>query len=119
MLRRPSEADVVGGPIPAEWCACLLIGEYNWADGGGARPWIAVGENDGKVYGLDIERSEETVFLFNSTLDQFIRTFTLLDRYFREGIGSLSDCLSGAEALDAIAFPSSEWRALLEYSTAG
>src|SRR4051812_4325791 len=79
-LRRVTDNDVVGGPVPGEWSDCRLIGMYDYAEGGGASPWIAIRERDGFVCGLDIARDGENTFIFNSSLDRFIRTFHLLDQ---------------------------------------
>jgi hypothetical protein len=71
-LRRLTERDVGGGPVPREWSDCLIFGGCDFAEGGGAFAWIALRESDRFVCGLDIERSGETLFVFNSSLDAFI-----------------------------------------------
>jgi hypothetical protein len=48
------------------------------ADGGGARPWITVARTNGSVMGLDLERDDELLYLYNSSLPQFVATFTYL-----------------------------------------
>ena len=110
---------LVGGPVPDEWSDYGLIGREDYAEGGGASPWIAVRGCDGYVCGLDIEREEETTFIYNASLDRFIATFNLLDQYLRDGRKLPPDLASRVEALDPEAFGSSEWRHLIEYITAG
>jgi hypothetical protein len=116
-LRRLAESDVVGGPIPHEWSECLVFGMYDYAEGGGASPWIAIRESDGAVCGLDIERQEEKTFIFNSSLDRFIRTFAMFDEYLR-GSGELpSGFATHVRDLDPDVFPASDWRELIELIT--
>ena len=71
-LRRLTSDDVVGGPPPEEWSDCLVFGSYDYAEGGGASPWIAVRESDGAILALDIERENDRTIIFNSSLDRFI-----------------------------------------------
>jgi hypothetical protein len=118
-LRRVTDSDVVGGPVPEEWSDCRLIGMYDYAEGGGGSPWIAVRESDGFVCGLDVERDGETTFVFNSSLDRFISTFNLLDPHLRAGRELPPDIRSQVKALDPEAFPLSDWRELIELTTAG
>jgi len=112
-FQRVSDSDVVGGPVPNEWSECRLIGRYDYAEGGGASPWIAIRESDSFVCGLDIEREGETTFLFNASLDRFIRTFNLLDPYLRAGRVLPANIASQLEALDPEVFPLSDWRKLI------
>jgi hypothetical protein len=75
----------VGGSVPNEWSGYRLFGVYDYAKGGRASPWIAIRERDTIVCGLDIEREDETVFVFNSSLHWFMSTFALFDQYLRAG----------------------------------
>jgi hypothetical protein len=118
-LQRVTDRDVIGGPVPEDWSDCGLIGREDYAEGGGASPWIAIRERDGFVCGLDIERDGETTFIYSSSLDRFIATFNLLDEYLRDGRDLPPDLLSRVEALDPEAFAASEWRHLIDYVTAG
>jgi hypothetical protein len=118
-LQRVTDADVIGGPVPIDWSDCGLIGSEDYAEGGGASPWIAIRERDGFVCGLDIERDGEKTFIYNSSLDRFIATFNLLDQYLSEGRALPPDVATQLEALDPEAYESSEWRHLAEYITGG
>jgi hypothetical protein len=118
-LRHVTDGDVVGGPVPEEWSDCRVIGMYDYAEGGGASPWIAIRESDGSVCGLDIERDGEMTFIFNSSLDRFISTFDLLDAYLRDGRELPEGIASQVRALDPAAFPRSDWREVIELATAG
>jgi hypothetical protein len=117
-LRRVADRDAVGGLVPNEWSGYRLFGVYDYAEGGGASPWIAFRERDGYVCGLDIERQGETVFVFNSSVDCFISTFSLFDQNLRAGQKLPPGFASRAEALDSELFAVSEWRALIERITA-
>ena len=121
-LQRATDHDVVGGPVPEDWSDCGLIGREDYAEGGGASPWIAIRERDGFVCGLDIERDGEKTFIYNSSLDRFIATFNLLDKHLRDLRDDRdlpADLLSRVEALDPDAFAVSEWRHLIDYITTG
>jgi hypothetical protein len=118
-LRRVTCNDVVGGPVPEEWSDCRLIGSFDYAEGGGASPWIAIRESDGFVCGLDIERDGETTFILNSSLERFISTFNLLDPYLRAGRELPRDITSQVKVLDPDAFPLSDWRELIELAADG
>ena len=117
-LQRVTDSDVVGSPVPAEWSDYGLIGREDYAERGGASPWIAIREPDGFVCGLDIERDEENTFIYNSSLDRFIATFDLLGEYLGDERNLPPDLVPQLEALDPEAFGSSEWRDLMEYITA-
>lgn len=116
--RRLNNGDVGGGDLPAEWVGFLAFGRYDFAEGGGASPWIAVRDGDGEIYGLDIERRREITFKFNSSLDRFIATFNLLGQHLREGRALPPAILSDLRAADEDAFDASEWRILVEHVTA-
>jgi len=116
-LRRITSNDVVGGAIPPEWLELLIFGEYDYA--GGAHPWIAVRANDGMVCGLDIERKDErAVFLFNSSIGQFVQTFTALSAYLRQEKRLPADMGACIQGIDPQIYPVSEWRLLIEQFTA-
>jgi hypothetical protein len=93
------------------------FGECDYAEGGGARPWLVVGNVDSRVYAIDIE-SERPIELLNSTLAGFVETFRLLHndlgagRLLSPGVGR------SAEQLDPESYPNSEWAHLVEYFTA-
>jgi hypothetical protein len=118
-LQRVTDSDVIGGPVPDDWAGCGLIGSEDYAEGGGASPWIAIRERDGYVCGLDIERDGDKTFIYNSSLDRFVATFNLLDQHLSGGRDLPPDLLSRVEALDPEAFAVSEWRHLIDYVTAG
>ena len=113
-FRRIDNADVIGG-VSAEWGGFLVFGRYNFSEGGGASPFVAVRERDGRVCGLDIERQGESIFTFNSSLDRFIRTFALLDEYLRAGKDPPSGVILALKATDPEVFPASEWAALVDF----
>src|SRR5262245_40516622 len=61
-----------------EWSDLLIFGEYDYAEGGGANPWLGIRKTDGAVFGLDPER-ENALFFLNTSIEDFFRTFTLLN----------------------------------------
>jgi hypothetical protein len=89
-LRPLGPSDVVGCDLEREWRTLWVFGEQDFADGGGACPYICVHGDNGRIYGLDVERSSDHMFLFNFNADGFVRTFTVLDgalrREEREGL---------------------------------
>jgi hypothetical protein len=58
----------------------VAFGEQDYAEGGGARPWLVVLPSDGKVFAVDAE-SDVPLRLVNSSLEAFINTFCLLHEY--------------------------------------
>jgi hypothetical protein len=91
----------------------LVFGEYEFAEGGGARPWLCVCKLDGSVYGFDPER-EDPKFLLNSSIERFVATFQLLNEHLGKNEELPSDCESQLSAIDLEAYPRSDWRLLLE-----
>lgn len=78
--RRVTNDDLAWGEIDEEWADLIIFGRFDYAEGGGASPWITIRKTDGAVCGLDVER-ECPVYLINSSLVRFIRSFSLLDQY--------------------------------------
>ena len=67
-------------PLEPEWLELLIFGEYDYAEGGGAHPFLGVQRQNGVVYALDVERDEPLVIL-NSGLDAFMKTFEAIDAH--------------------------------------
>jgi hypothetical protein len=114
-LRKPTADEVPEGDEP-DWPDLLVFGRYDYAEGGGAAPWIAVRIADGAVCGLDVER-EDPYFLFNSSVERFIKTFALLDQYLRRGQALPADIEGRVRSIDPEAYLGSEWRFLIEHLT--
>jgi hypothetical protein len=83
--------------------------------GGGARSFLGVELKDGKVYGLDAERDRSPIFLLNSDIDRFVKTFRLFDETIRYRRIRIPDLPSLAAAIDPDAYAASEWRLLADY----
>ncbi len=107
-------SDEVTGEIEEEWADLLVFGRYNYAEGGGASPWIAIRRSNGRVCGLDVER-EDPIFEFNSCLERFIRTFSLLDRSLRHGESLPPGIEEGVRQIDPESYSRSDWRLMIEY----
>jgi hypothetical protein len=110
LQRLPDEVLDAGGPYGSE---LLVFGEQDFAEGGGARPWLCVRERGGSVYGFDPE-PEEPMFLLNSSVEQFVATFRLLNNYLAKNRLLPPDCESRLRAIDCEAYPHSDWRLLVE-----
>jgi hypothetical protein len=91
----------------------LVFGEQDFAEGGGARPWLCIRKPDGSVSGFDPER-EGPIFPLNSSIEQFVATFRLLNEHLGKNEQLPSDCESRLRAIDPEAYPSSDWRLLVE-----
>jgi hypothetical protein len=114
-LARVGGQHVIGGTPPPQWRKLLIFGEYDYAEGGGAAAWICVREGDGAICGLDPERGEQPVFLFNSSIDRFIDTFLLLDLHLRSARALPDGIVAAARDLDGDAYDASEWRVLINH----
>jgi hypothetical protein len=106
----PDVAPEVGEALASH---LLVFGEQDFAEGGGARPWLCVRKSDGWVYGFDPDR-EAPAFLLNSSAERFIATFALLDAHLGKNEPLPPDCESRLREIDPEAYPSSDWRLLVE-----
>jgi hypothetical protein len=118
-FRQLNESDIVGGPLPIEWSNHLVFGEYDFADGGGASPWVAVQKDHGSVWGLDIERTPETKVCFNSSINRFISTFQVLNKYLCSGKSLTKDLIQQVNDFDPDVFPASAWQEIIGMSIDG
>ncbi len=109
--------DVVGGPVEGEWTSLRIFGEEDYAEGGGAAPYLGVHAESGEIFGLDVEREASQMFFLNSDVDRFIQTFLALDRVLR--LGGPPDAQIGErlKEIDPGAFERSEWRLLSDCVT--
>ena len=99
--------------IEREWTVLYLFGElfYN----GGASPYLGIHRDTGEICGLDVERDDSQIFLLNSDIDRFIRTFQKTDEMLG-GSSLLHGVLSKAlKEIDPNAFQRSEWRHFSSY----
>jgi hypothetical protein len=92
----------------------LIFGDYDCAEGGGAHPWLGIRKTDGAVYGLDPER-EDPLFFLNSSIEEFIQTFALLNEYLGKGKELPFDLEDRVRNIDPEAYPESDWRLLVEH----
>ena len=90
----------------------IVFGMWNFCEGGGARPALVVRQSDGKVFSVDVE-ADEPLFLLNSSLQAFIDTFCLLDKYLGRGQPIPADLNSLLRDLDPTVYSESEWRDLV------
>jgi hypothetical protein len=91
----------------------VVFGLYDYAEGGGARPWLCIRKTDGAVLGFAEEDPWE--FDLNSTAERFIQTFLYLDGLLtKENALVPTEGLDHLRTLDPLTFPCSEWKKLVE-----
>jgi hypothetical protein len=100
--------------IESEWTSLQIFGGYDYAEGGGANPFLGVHCETGAVFGLDAELYASAMFIFNSDVDRFIETFLALDRALRLGEvpGPIKERL---REIDSGVFERSEWRSFADH----
>lgn len=97
------------------WRPLLIFGSSDYANGGGATPWLTLDRTTGSVMGLDLERDANAVYLINSSLPQFVATFMYLERFLPARLPLPDNAEDVVRAIDDAAYPTSEWRLLLEH----
>jgi hypothetical protein len=107
--------DIMGGAIDDEWKPLSIFGTNDYAAGGGASSYLCVHTKTGKIFGLDLERQESPMFLFNSDVDKFIQTFLILDQALRLGSFSPQKLPTRLKEVDPDALEYGEWRLLCEH----
>jgi len=85
----------------------IVFGEYDH-DEGLAHPLLVVRQSDGKVFRVDVE-ADEPLVLLNSTLQAFIDTFCLLDKYLGHDRPIPADLHSLVRDLDPTVYSESWW----------
>ena|SRR6516162_138178 len=91
----------------------IVFGLQDFAEGGGAQTWLCVFGLDGSVKGLDPDR-DEPIFLLNSSVQQFVRTFWILNEYLAKQLSLPRDCEIRLQTVDPEAYPKSDWKLLVE-----
>jgi hypothetical protein len=109
-LRCITAGGIIGGTIEEEWRSLRMFGEDDYAEGGGAKTYLGVHIETGKVFGLDLERQSSQMFLLNSDVERFIQTFLALDQALRPGIPAQPQIAERLNEIDPGAFEHSEWR---------
>jgi len=107
-----------GFALEDDWFDLLVFGESDYAEGGGATPFLVVRGRDGLVCGLDLERDDRPVFPINSTIDHFIDTFSFLDMFLGAGQRLPSTCEDAVRGIDPDIYEHSEWRDLVRHQLA-
>lgn len=108
-----TDEDVCGG-IEEEWADLLLFGECDYADGGGARPWLAIRRSGGGVCALDVEW-KDPISTYNTSIERFIRVFALLDPYLGHGRPLPPETEDRVRAIDPEGYELSEWKDLIDH----
>jgi SUKH-4 immunity protein of toxin-antitoxin system len=103
----------IGADGNKDWLQLVVFGEHNFAEGRGARPWLCVHKSTGAVHGLDGGR-DDALFLLNTSIDAFVRTFQYLDEHLGTGKALPPDAADHLRALDPQAYQESEWRLFIE-----
>jgi hypothetical protein len=112
---QPLDRDALLDAPEAEWLDLLIFGEYDYAEGGGANPFLGVMRATGAIHGLDVERDDQPLFLLNSSTDAFIETFTFLNSFLGAGRPLPTDADARLRSIDPHAYPDSDWKRLVEY----
>lgn len=116
-LRPIMAVDMIGGDIEMSWTALYLFGLQNYD--GGASPYLGVHRNTGEICGLDVERKKAHVFLFNSNIDRFIRTFQRIDESLRGASPAPGVLSRELRTIDPDAFQRSNWRDFADFIEKG
>lgn len=101
--------------LPRHWSELFVFGEYDFAAGGGASPFITVHSQKGEVHGLDIEREGDVTFLLNSSVSRFIDTILVFDEVLGTRGAPATGLLERVRAADPVVFVRSEWRDAAEH----
>jgi hypothetical protein len=101
--------DFLGGARDQQWTALHIFGEQDYAEGGGATPFLGVHAESGEILGLDLDRDESQIYLLNSNIDLFIRTFLEFDEVLRLSKRPPLNIRERLKEIDPGAFERSEW----------
>ncbi|MFO0964955.1 MAG: SUKH-4 family immunity protein [Gemmataceae bacterium] len=98
----------------ADWSDLLVFGERDYAEGGGACPWLCLSRTDGAVYLFDPE-SDSPKTLLNSSPQRFVDSFRLLESAVGENGRYPTDLVDRLNKADEKAFPHSDWKDLVDF----
>jgi len=118
-LKPMTVSDTNGFEVPREWQSLSLFGEQDYAEGGGAAPYLGIHRDTGQVFALDVESESSPLCLLNSDIDKFILTFDVIDRSVRQRTFQIEQVAGLAEEIDPAAFADSEWSGLIDAITLG
>ena len=106
-----------------EWRDLIIFGEEDYAEGGGARPFLTIHRETGEILGFDIDRHTKPaalltmherihvpIYTLNSSIEGFIRSFAILDEALRLGSRALEGLADALRLADPSVFDSSEWK---------
>ena len=116
---RPLDKAAYDFPLRPAWLTLLMFGEYDYAEGGGAHPFVGIRSTDGAVFGLDFERDRKPMFPLNSSLDAFVDTFHALDAYLGKGRRLPEDIDRSLHAIDRTAYARSDWKPFVVFVRGG
>jgi len=92
----------------------FAFGEQDYAEGGGASPYLVIDRTSGEVLELDLETSNDPIRFLNSSSSTFVLTFAALERAIRLRETPIADLKRQLEAIDFQGFHRSHWRLLVE-----
>jgi hypothetical protein len=113
---RPLDETAFDFPLKPAWRELLVFGEYDYAEGGGAHPFLGIRGSDGAVFGLDFERDKKPLFLLNSGLSAFVDTFEVLDEHLRKGRALPEDVEKRLRDADQPAYARSDWKPFVAFA---
>jgi hypothetical protein len=96
-------------PLEPGWLELLIFGEYDYAEGGGAQPFLGVERKNGVVYALDFERDQPLAIL-NSGLEAFVKTFEAIDAHLAKSSRLPRQIGETLQTIDPAVYESSDWK---------
>jgi hypothetical protein len=101
-------------PLEPEWLELLIFGEYDYAEGGGAHPFLGVHRKSGVVYALDFERDTPLVIL-NSGLEAFVKTFEAIDADLTKPAQLPRQIGKTLKVIDPSVYDRSDWKSFVTF----
>ncbi len=117
----PSRSDLCplpDGPDPADQedpaNDLLIFGRQDFAEGGGAQPWLCLRTTDGWICGFDGDCDDEPIFILNSSIQRFVETFLFLSQYFQKKEALPANAGERLSEIDPVANATSNWTSLVD-----
>ena len=93
----------------------LIFGLQDFADGGGAQPWLCLRKADGWICGFDADCDDDPIFILNSSIQRFVETFLFLNQYLQQNKSLPSDSEKRLSEIDPDANATSNWTLLVDH----
>jgi hypothetical protein len=93
----------------------LVFGFQDFADGGGAQPWLCLRKSDGWICGFDADCDDDPIFILNSSIQRFVETFLFLNQYLQQNEPLPSNSGKRLLEIDPEANATSNWTSLVDH----